>query len=502
MICKKVLINCTFEPTLNHNAEAFFMTWEDETDDENIEQGSAKSDRILHSFQLWMNGGDVFFSEDELEFLFNHYYFIETDFAIEDAPQKIVDLGLQIYPLSSFFQIAQARLLIDHSNYKGAIKYLEKAKILDPNFSDVEVMLSDCYDELGDVKTALEKIKLAYQQSEGFSLDISNRYYSLLEQSSMESQAVEILTEIIKNEIHNPELYIYISVSYDEDHLLDALESLLEQNAFDPHLWFLKGKTELAMNAFTDAIKSFEYSYYINDQNAEALFHLGLAHIGIGDYINGKEFMSEAAEAGFDQIKCALQTAICMNRSGDYIQARFLLQCLPSDNPELNDTIALEIGFSYLHQGQAYKALPYLVKAAKNTGRLDSRIILCETYLKLDKIDKVYDTFKSSVSFKSADPEMFYASFFSIFYRLGDVYKMEQLYAMAMDDHLMDDDYQHQLILIMGALIELLKDNHKSFESILISCFCVDADQACDILEHIDLDLLSHPQIISIKQLF
>jgi tetratricopeptide (TPR) repeat protein len=478
--------------------------WEDESEEEdNIEYNSDKVQELLLSFQQWLKGEDVFLSENELEYLFNHYYFGED--VVENADfyvDKIIETGLQMYPLSSFFHIAKARIFIDKLDYKKAITHLERAQVLDPTFTDIEIMLSDCYEELGDIKTALEKIKIASKSSDSFSLDISNRYYSLLDQLSMENEAVKVLRDIISHEINNKELELYIAVSYDENHMLIALSQLLDINPFNADFWLLKGKTELKINEFTDAIKSFEYAHYLNDTDNEALYLLGLAYIGIADYTNGKEYMSEAAEAGFDQIKCALQTAVCMNRSGDYIQARFLLQCLPTDNSEIADQVALEIGFSYLHQGQAYKALPYLVKAVKNTGRLDSRIILAETYLKLDKIDKVYDTFKASVSFKSTDPDTFYSSYFSIFYRLGDVYKMEQLYAMAMDENITDDDFHHQLLLIMGALIEWLKNNQKSFESLLITCFSIDADQACDILEHIDLDLLSHPQIISIKQLF
>ncbi len=473
--------------------------WEEneEEDEELIIPGSEKALSLIDSFASWDLGASVYFSESELEFLFHHFYYYEADG--EENALKVIDKGLTVFPLSGFFQICMAKVHMDKDEIDSALENLNKASLLDPYNPELALMLSECYEEKEELEKAYQALLEADEHNAGFNADLQIRMVSLLFEFEKREEAIQKLAVIIENEIDSEDFGSYVAFTFDTEDLIDALEILLEKNPFNHKLWALKGNNYTYLKDWESALNAFEYAFYLNEKNGNYMFMLGVCNKELGYFSGAKKYFGEAAEAGYKKEECVIETAICMNRMGDFLQARFLLQNLLTDQEHIFE-VYFEIGFAYLHQGEAGKALPYLEKAADETLSLQAYVLLAEAYYKLDEIDKLVNIFEKSLEICQMDSDFFFCHFFGIFYRLDDIEKMRFIAQYETVEN--KSETPSLLHMVMQALITKSIGHSKQYQVDMINCFILDPEEVLHILETMDEDLLYDPQIISIKELF
>jgi tetratricopeptide (TPR) repeat protein len=473
---------------------------ENEEEDDIIEPGSEQSLKLQKDFEAWNDGANRFFSENELEYLFRHYYQFEHD--SDYKVYKIVELGLSIFPNSGFFQICMAKLQLDKNQIDDAIENLESAKLLDPLNQEIAVLLSECYEEKDNEQVALHILEEAESYIPEFNPDLQMRLISLLFSFERKEEATQKLATLLKFEMELDflERGIY-TMAFDFEDILNAWEILINKNPFDSKLWFAKGQTLLNEEDYDKAYEAFEYASLLNESDSESLFMMGLCMKELEFYDSARKLFARASELGYNRDSCILETSICMNRMKDFMQARFLLQPL-LDKDFRAEEVLYEIGYSYLHESNPYKALPYIEKSREIFHTLIKDILISEIYWQLDELDKVYEIYNSSKNHIFPEDDLFFCHFFGLFFRMDDLKYMKDVANAESANNTQTSEEESLLQKIMRALIHKAEGKNKLYHLKMYECFAMDREEVLYYLERIDYELSSDPEIISIKELF
>lgn len=473
------------------------MWEEDDEEDEIIIPGSLKADNIIKDFILWEEGIPKYFTENELEFLFRHYQYYSPgdDFRV----LKIIELGLEVFPNSGIFQLCQARYYMDKNMLNEAIENLTSAKVFDPMNPEIALLLSECLEEKEQYQQAYEILVEAESFSADFNPEIQIRLASLLMHFERRNEGLVKIASIIRDECQSNEIGNVSTFTFDSEDVLEAVDLLINNEPFNKSYWLFKGHNALFVSETDTAIDAFEYAHYLDEKAPEPLFFLGVCHKENKHYSLARKYFGEASEAGHNKEECIIETAICMNRSGDYAQARFLLQNLIPEE-ENKFEVLYEIGYSYLHQNEATKALPYLEKSVEISPNLHTFTLLGEVYLQMGDIDDLIEVYKKAKDFKIIDSEFFTCHFFGMFYRAEEFEYLYEIIESELYENSTED--VSLLLLVMKALMLKIEGKNKQYQLELINCFTIDTKETIDLIEKIDVELMHDPEIISIKELF
>jgi tetratricopeptide (TPR) repeat protein len=244
------------------------------------------------------------------------------------------------------------------------------------------------------------------------------------------------------------------------------------------------------------AFQAYEYAHYLDESDAAIVFKMGESLKEAESYFKAKEYYLKAAEMGYTKDECMLQIAVCYNRAKEFALARFILQQI-----ELYDERSealYEMGFSYLHDGMPAKAVVFLQKCMKYDKGIKPVITLAETFFQLDKSEDAHLLMKEYEGIFSYDYS-FWATFFGIYYRWGMDEVLYQIYEKASDYF---DQIEDSILVVFKYVI--LKSEGKSEQAgnILMGLFMTDSELAVELIETIDMNLLTEPEIISMRDLF
>ncbi|MCO6495816.1 MAG: tetratricopeptide repeat protein [Bacteroidetes bacterium] len=473
--------------------------WEDEEeDDEIITPGSNRANELLERFADWESGNARYFSEHELEFLFSYFsYFTEEE--SDSTITKILELGLKTFPNSGAFHVCSAYFYIERDLHRTALPFLQSAKLLDPMNPEILVLMAECFDEMENYTQSFELLIEAEQLFPEYNQDVQVRLASLLLHFERKEEAINKIAQIIKYECAGENYSTYATLQFEPEHIIEAVNILINNDPFNLFYWFYKGHVSLLfLNNIDLAIESFEYAHYLDEKSPNPLFFLGICHKEKKQYNIAKRYFGEASEAGYSKEECIIETAVCMNRLEDFTQARFLLQNLLSNTDFNQSEVNYELAYSYLRQGNANKAIPYIEKAINLNPSIHNYILRAEIALALEEVDDMIECFKSAKPLSKVDYDYFACRFFGLFFHAEEITYMYEVYEF----NKIEENNDSLLTMIFGALIAKSEGKNIQYMQEMLNCFSLNSKETMEYLEMIDARMIHDPEIINLKELF
>lgn len=477
--------------------------WNDFEDEEEemFEHGSKNARQIVKRFLSFLKYADDFFTENELEYLFSYFYYHKS--SAEGHEHTVVQMGLERYPHSGFFQACRAKLLMDAENHDLAIPFLKEALILDPGNYDSILMLIDCYEVAEAFDKALELIDYYLEDESDIYSDLLLRQANLLLETKQEHKAIVALSKLILVDLENDMFALSIYITFEEKDVLKAIDLLIDADPYNDKIWEYKGTYCLEMNQVEQAQNAYEYAHYIDPNNEEYAYRLGECCKDLQQYSKAIEFYTAALKLTSDPAPIAIPLAICYNRIACYEKARQLLQSYSyEDLPDY--LVQYEMGYSFFFDNQPNKALPFLTSSIEMNPNLESYILLGESYYALDQHNQIPVVFQKALLLDlKSDIEYCLTAFAGLAYRSSNAQMLSLIHA-TLKQNIEEGTEEINALLrdIVEALLYKLENYNQEFQNMLMACFAENLEESLHILRSIDIHLIDEPQIINLRELF
>ena len=174
---------------------------------------------------------------------------------------------------------------LTHSNFKEAIKYLEKAYELDNNNSDVIASLSQAYDFAGEKEKAIVLYEKAVEMNPdemAFPFNLGLLYYKeAMKEGVSEADKKADLQKCIEHFAH----VIKLDPESDEDFIKQAYE--------------IKSSAEIQLEKYEDAKATLEKAIEVFPDTGTLYYNLGIVYGRLGEKDKSKEAFAKAEKLGY-----------------------------------------------------------------------------------------------------------------------------------------------------------------------------------------------------------
>lgn len=230
-----------------------------------MSQDSLNIKNLLEKYQVLKEAGSVFFSEEEIDTLRQH--FIELH-AFEDA-LFILKYAIETYPYSYGFRVDQAEVLLIYGKEQKALKIIEEIEQMEPFNAEALFMKASILSQMGRHQEAITCLKtcLNYKYE-----DVVDIYFHIaLEYQFLEhySHAIEYFSKVLQSEPEHLEALFEISVAYDlSGRLQDGIlffQNFIDQNPYSAVAWFHLGYMYNRLAIHDKALECFDYASIIDE---------------------------------------------------------------------------------------------------------------------------------------------------------------------------------------------------------------------------------------------
>lgn len=185
---------------------------------------------------------------------------------------------------------------IGDKNYKAALKSLNKAAKIDPEYLPAWVALTTAYVNLGREDDAAKNLKKAIELNQNNTENLS--FLAVLLFTFDKSQGIEILKDIVKNNPDNAANWKILGAGYsmleDYDNALKNLQKSLELNPNDAETWNVIAGIYDTLNNFDSAVEYSKKAVELDPNNAGYLNNLGVIYARRGDFANAIDCLKKA----------------------------------------------------------------------------------------------------------------------------------------------------------------------------------------------------------------
>ena len=233
-----------------------------------------------------------YFEVHEFEYILEHY--IEKN-DIANA-NLAIRYAMKIHPKSYELYKKLAQVLILSEDYEKAIRISKKALKDFGEQADLDyfLVIGEAFlktERIGEAERAFYKaLKIADDEFYNICYSIAISY----EQEDKYLKAIKYF-KLIEDE--NSNLLFDIAMAYysleDYKQAISYYEKHLKYYAFSLESWFYKGKSQISLLNYDDAIDSFEYVLSIDNQYTPALYELAKLWIKKNNYTNALESYNE-----------------------------------------------------------------------------------------------------------------------------------------------------------------------------------------------------------------
>ena len=357
-------------------------------------------DESLKKFNQLNADQSIFFSEEEIEAL-SYHFFLNNQ---HKDQMKIINHGLYLYPNKIDFLIEKASILCMSSLYDDALNLILIAKSTEPYNAVIHKMEGEILADLDRPAEAEESFILALEfaefEDDEFVVDIYNSYAQLLSQNEEVVKANKIIEKGLKRFPENEILFNQLALNFISNSLFDQatlyFKRIIDSNPYSYLAWYQLGRIYEITDLKDLALEAYEYSSLSNKDSKNAFFNLAGLYESKGEYNKAIENYQQCIKNNGD-VYPYICIARCYLGIEEPILARNYLkkaQGLEDIIPEYNYLI----GYSFLTEKQARKALPYFEKVYKE-DKSDfaalKGILTCYSDLeKLIEIEHIYNGLK------------------------------------------------------------------------------------------------------------
>jgi len=329
------------------------MQLSDEEDDYNLS---------LSKFESMLKTNKVlFFDSEEFEEIILHY----LDMGKSNLAKKALKLALEQHPKSTGLKLVQVEMLVYDDKLELAEKLLNELYAIEPTNEEIFIQKANIYSKRDNHEKAVELLEEALKFTEDFA-DV----YNLIGMEYLFMDNLELAKEnFIKclEEDYEDQSALYNVVYCHEflDQNADAIEYLkkyIDKNPYSEIAWHQKGRLYYGLKDYTNAVRSFEFATYIDDEFVGAYMEKGKAMERLKLYEEAIESYARTIELDDPTSYALLRIGKCHEKLGNKAEALKFFNKTVHEDPLL-DKGWIAITDFYVRQKNYQKALYYVNKA-------------------------------------------------------------------------------------------------------------------------------------------
>jgi len=265
-----------------------------------------------------------FFDHRNFIKIYEHY---ATKMDYEKA-EKVVRVALEQYPFSSYFFVKKAQLRLIAKDYLGAIRALDKAKLLDAAEPEIYFIESRIYAEQGKYAEAgkvLENLLDFIDSDLVFEvyLELADLYHRKGEwKQELESIKMALILEPESEEGLDRIMEITDAHSLYHD-AADFHQKLLDDAPLTAIAWLNLGICLYHLEDYSGSVESLEYAIALNDELPEAYFECGESCYELKEYEKARENYLEALRLTGGDEDIYFSLGMCHYHLADYKKAAY-----------------------------------------------------------------------------------------------------------------------------------------------------------------------------------
>ena len=316
----------------------------------------------LSKFELMLKTNKVlFFDSEEFEEIILHY----LDMGKATLAKKALKLGLEQHPKSSGLKLVQVEMLVYDDKLDQAEKLLNELYAIEPTNEEIFIQKANIYSKRDNHEKAVEFLQTALKYTEDLA-DVYNligmEYLFMDNMELAKENFIKCLEEDFEDQ---SALYNVVYCFEFLDQNLGAIEYLktyIERNPYSEIAWHQSGRLYYGVKDYENAVRSFEFATYIDEEFVGAFMEKGKALERLKRYEEAIESYDKTIELDDPTSYALLRIGKCYEKLGNKVQALKFFNRTVHEDPLL-DKGCIAITDFYVRQKNYQKALYFVNKA-------------------------------------------------------------------------------------------------------------------------------------------
>lgn len=316
----------------------------------------------LSKFESMLKTNKVFFFDsEEFEDIILHY----LDMGKINLAKKALKLGLEQHPKSSGLKLVQVEMLIYEDKLDIAEKLLNELFALEPTNEEIYIQKANIYSKRDNHQKAVECLQEALKYTEDYA-DVYNlmgmEYLFMDNLEKAKENFIKCLEEDIEDQsaLYNV-VYCYEFLDQNKE-AIEYLKTYIDRNPYSEIAWHQKGRLYYGIKDYPNAVRSFEYATYIDENFIGAFMERGKALERLKEYEEAIESYKRTLELDDPTSYALLRIGKCYEKIGNKTQAIHFYNLTVHEDPLL-DKGWIAITDFYVREKNFQKALFYVNKA-------------------------------------------------------------------------------------------------------------------------------------------
>lgn len=316
----------------------------------------------LSKFESMLKTNKVlFFDSEEFEEIILHY----LDMGKATLAKKALKLGLEQHPKSTGLKLVQVEMLVYDDKLDHAEKLLNELYAIEPTNEEIFIQKANIYSKRDQHDKAVEYLQTALQYTEDYA-DVHNligmEYLFMDNLELAKENFIKCLEEDLEDQ---SALYNVVYCFEFLDQNLEAIEYLktyIDRNPYSEIAWHQCGRLYYGVKDYENAVRSFEFATYIDDEFIGAFMENGKALERLKRYEEAIENYNRTIELDDPTSYALLRIGKCHEKLGHKAEALKYFNKTVHEDPLL-DKGWIAITDFYVRQKNYQKGLYYVNKA-------------------------------------------------------------------------------------------------------------------------------------------
>jgi len=316
----------------------------------------------LSKFESMLKTNKVFFFDsEEFEEIILHY----LDMGKATLAKKALKLGLEQHPKSTGLKLVQVEMLIYDDKLDLAEKLLNELYAIEPTNEEIFIQKANIYSKKDQHEKAVEFLEQALTLTDDYA-DVYNligmEYLFMDNLEKAKENFIKCLQEDLEDQ---SALYNVVYCFEFLDQNLEAIEYLktyIDRNPYSEIAWHQSGRLYYGIKDYENAVRSFEFATYIDDEFIGAYLEKGKALERLKRYEDAIESYNRTIELDDPTSYALLRIGKCYEKLGNKKEALNYFNKTVHEDPLL-DKGWIAITDFYVRQKNHQKALYFVNKA-------------------------------------------------------------------------------------------------------------------------------------------
>jgi len=316
----------------------------------------------LSKFESMLKTNKVFFFDsEEFEEIILHY----LDMGKATLAKKALKLGLDQHPKSTGLKLVQVEMLVFDDKLDQAEKLLNELYAIEPTNEEIFIQKANIYSKRDQHDKAVEHLETALQYTEDYA-DVYNligmEYLFMDNLELAKENFIKCLEEDFEDQ---SALYNVVYCFEFLDQNLEAIEYLktyIDRNPYSEIAWHQSGRLYYGIKDYVNAVRSFEFATYIDDEFIGAYMENGKALERLKRYEEAIESYNRTIELDDPTSYALLRIGKCHEKLGHKAEALKYFNKTVHEDPLL-DKGWIAITDYYVRQKNYQKGLYFVNKA-------------------------------------------------------------------------------------------------------------------------------------------